>query len=193
MKSIEIIRFGKLLPVTQTGNFLQDGYHNAPAKEGYYCFNKKFMQHFLVGNRVYERDFYQAEIVGGTMWVHLTPKKRNMILAQHGSWNLIRVEDYHKILKSLYNSEVTYYKPEFGGLGKYAKDHLEFFCTEDTILKNVKKRFNKYKNRGREKSLEIEDLLYDKECDRFEYYMNFNRDKQDEANSVENDTIGIFR
>ena len=155
MKSIKITRFGKLLPEKQSGNFGKDGYHNAPEAEGFYCFNTKFIEHFLVGEKIYERDVYHADIVDGYIWIHLTPPKRNYIIAQCNDWYKIRVQDYNKILTSVYNSEVTWY--ECGTAIKYAKDHLEIFCTKETILKNVRKGFNKYKTRGQEKSSEFWD------------------------------------
>lgn len=182
MKSIKILRFGKLLPVEQTGNFGIDGYHNAPEKDGFYCFNNKFIELFLVGEKMYERDIYHGEIVDGYLWTHLTPKKRNLIIEQKGSWNKIRVQDYNKILKNVFNTEVTCY--EDGYIYKYAKDHLEIFCTHETVLKNVKRGFNKYKSRGVEKSNEIWEINDDRYMSRWNYYQDLIRvqkEKHDES------------
>lgn len=176
MKSIKVTRFGKLLPVSQAGNFGKDGFHNAPENEGFYCFNTKFIEHFLSSHCMYKNDVYHGEIVDGTIWVHLEPPQKNMILSRYNSWYLIRAKDYNKILTSLYNSQVTSFDKYFGSQ-KYAKDHLEIFCTKDTVFKNIHKGFNKYKTRGKERSDEIFEELWEKESDRYSYYANFNKEK----------------
>lgn len=170
MKSIKIKRFGKLIPVNQDGNYLDDGFHNAPEANGFYCFNYKHYEGFLVGERIYNRDLYFGEIVGGYIWVHLKPKS-NMIIKQVNDWYKIRYEDYHKIYTKNYGNSVFNYNTQI----PYARDHLEIFCTDETIIKNVRKGFNKYKNRGAEKSSEIEDINSDREYEKYVYYKEFNK------------------
>lgn len=170
MKTIKISRFGKLIPEMQKENYGKDGFHNAPAPCGFYCFNQKFVEHFLVGDKIYKRDLYHAEIVDGYVWTHLEPPKRNYIAAQHNSWYKVRVQDYNKILRSVYNSEVFSFEHQV----TYAKDHLELFCTYETIFKNIRKGFNKYKSRGMERSHELWDEMSDKARERYAYYRKFN-------------------
>src|SRR5574344_1227620 len=101
MKSIKITRFGKMLSEKQSGNFGKDGYHNAPEAEGFYCFNTKFIERFLVGEKMYERDLYHADIVDGHIWIHLTPPKRNYIVAQHNNDSTITEIYNHKLFNAV--------------------------------------------------------------------------------------------
>lgn len=160
-----------MIPVDQDGNYSLDGFHNAPEAKGFYCFNFKYYEGFLVGERLYQRDLYFADIVGGYIWVHLKPKNRSLIIKQVNDWYKIRTEDYHNILKQNYGKHVYNFHEKI----HYVRDDLEIFCTEETILSNIRKGFNKYKNRGAEKSSVIEDINSTREYEKYLYYKNYNK------------------
>lgn len=169
MTPIKVKRYGKFIPIDQTGNYGEDGFHNAPVKRGFYCFDYRYEEDFLVGEKRFERDLYYADIVGGFIWIHLEPKK-TMIQREVGGWYQIRVEDYHAIIK--------YHKwrciKTKDGIG-YSKDHLEIFCDHETILKNTRKVFNKLKTRGARRSCEMSDAVWKKMIDKYNYYSDFNK------------------
>lgn len=177
---IDIVRYGKMLPVKQTGNFGGEDFHNAPEPEGFYCFNKIFYEPFLVGEKRYERDRYHATIVDGYIWIHIEPK-RNMIIEQKDSWFKIRVQDYKKIMINNYRAHVE----KFDGNWKikYAKDHLEIFCTKETKLANVRKAFNKAKHRGIEKSNEIYNENDEREMRRWDFNWRL-REEQEKSRKL---------
>lgn len=129
-----------MLSVEQKGNFGLDGFHNAPEKYGYYCFNKKYVEPFLYCWKEGFPDRYTTNIVGGYIWIHLEPPM-NLIIERCNSWYKIRAEEYHKIFIKHYPLNVLSNRVSCGL--KCSFDGLEIFCTEETKLSLVKKCFNK--------------------------------------------------
>ena len=172
---INITRYGKLIPVKQEDNFGTDGFHNAPEEYGFYCFNQKFKELFLVGDKIYDRDIYSGVAYDGLIYIHLEPPKP-MIIKRVGGWFQVRVKDYQKILSKRYLNEVTRYQD--GYTMNYARDHLELFCTKETKIRNVRKGFNKHKHRGVVKSHELSDIKWQKEMDRWEYYRSITTEEK---------------
>lgn len=166
MKHINIKRYGKLIPTNQEGNYGKDGFHNAPEKLGFYCFDRRYFEPFLVGDKMFQRDVYYGKITGGYLWVHNEPPEPNMIIQRHNSWFKIRAEDYHKIFNNNYYNSVFSVEYDM----KYAKDSLELFCTSETKITHVRKGFNKQKHRGAEKDSEWWDINDQKETSRYDYY-----------------------
>lgn len=153
MRKIEIRRFGKMLPLVQKDNYGKDGFHSAPEKEGFYVFPLKGIELFLAGHVLYENDFYGAEIVGGTVWIHTKPKKQSMILKEYNQcWYKVYVSDYFKIIEgNYYPNDGSNRFPKM----RYSKDFEEIFCTKETIIKNVLKLKNKYKERKIKEEMDL--------------------------------------
>lgn len=134
MKHIQCRRFGKFIPVAQTNNYGNETFHSAPEPYGFYCFDVRHIERFLVGHVFRKNDFYKSTIVGGEIWIHHVPQNRNMILAEHNSWFLIDVRNYYKIVDSYYIKDRN-----------CSKDHYEIFCTPNTKLGISTLGYNKYK------------------------------------------------
>ena len=54
MRHIQVSRYGKFIPKKQENNYGNDTYHSAPAPFGFYCFDIRHIERFLVGH-VYKK------------------------------------------------------------------------------------------------------------------------------------------
>lgn len=155
--------------IKQKGNFGRykkdsDGemtYHEAPEKYGYYAFIFPYIELFLLGSPVNKvgkgkdngmsngfagrftekkSHTYKKFIAsGGTLWTHLKPRKRSMILEEKGSWYKVNVADFYKII----NQTMAKQHGESVGFGypvginaarAFSNDHFEVFITRDTKI-----------------------------------------------------------
>lgn len=136
MKHIQVSRYGKFIPKKQENNYGNDTYHSAPAPFGFYCFDIRHIERFLVGHVYKKQDYYKSTIISGEIWIHHVPQKRNMILAEHNTWFLIDVRNYFKIVDKYAISDFV---------ENHSKDHYEIFCTPQTKLGLSQHCYNKYK------------------------------------------------
>ena len=165
-RKLNLCRYGGIgKMIKQKGNYdrkTEMSFHQAPERYGFYAFIFPLVELFLLGSPV---NVSKSESTGirapqgrflelkngsykkftafdGTIWTHLKPKKRSMILDEIGSWYKVRVEDIHILL----NQEIanmnkqlrmdSFYK-HLGYkaiLNFYSKDHFEVFVTKDTKI-----------------------------------------------------------
>lgn len=164
-KKLHLCRYGGIgKMIKQKGNYDRKSdrtYHQAPERKGFYAFLHPFIEFFLLGSpvnvkktetgqRLPQGRFLEAKngtykqfiATDGTIWTHLKPKKRSMILDEVGSWYKVRVEDMYilinqevaKLNKSI--REDDYFKTlgYKSVLSFYSKDHFEVFITKDTKI-----------------------------------------------------------
>lgn len=154
---------GKL--VKQKNNYVagnEEIYHNAPERKGYYAFIFPYIELFLLGspvnaskndwdeNRSNRGRFVEKKAhvykkffaTGGTIWTHMMPKKRHMILEEKGGWVKINVSDFSVVLghylsdlgrsaRSSHGYSLEVAKQPFR---IYSKDDMEVFITRDTKI-----------------------------------------------------------
>jgi hypothetical protein len=163
---ISLCRYGGIGKfIKQKGNFEgsidseEMSFHQAPERKGYYAFIFPYVELFLLGSPVnksgkdhngntnHRGRFMEKEskmykkffASSGTIWTHLKPKNRHMLLEQKGCWYKINVSDFHIVLKG-HIGELTKelkgsgYKSVKNPYKFYSKDDMEVFITAETKI-----------------------------------------------------------
>ena len=161
---ISLCRYGGIgKHIKQKGNYSkseESSYHKAPESKGYYAFIFPYVELFLLGSPVNKagkngdtnkgqcrgrfvekeaRVYKKFHASSGTIWTHLKPKKRSMIIEEKGSWVKINVSDFSKVLSQSIADEIkgirTNYSVKLKSPFYYvSKDHMEVFITKDTKI-----------------------------------------------------------
>jgi hypothetical protein len=166
IKKISLCRYGGIGKlIKQKGNFdnKEDSeemhFHQAPERKGYYAFIFPYIELFLLGSpvnvsgkdhngttnhrgRFMEKDskmYKRFFATSGTIWTHMKPKKRHMLLEEKGSWYKIDIKNFSTVLKH-HIGDTTKQAQDSLLTGTnnpytvYSKDDMEVFITRDTKI-----------------------------------------------------------
>lgn len=134
---IQFIRFGGLSSVPQKLNYRKEGFHNAPASKGNYCFIQGFMEMFLVEWKLFSKDkiknlekprHFKYE---GKIWTHIFVEDSQINYYRiKGSWYETDTKSLEIIIykyKHLLNKEAKNPKWKKNDWKIFAKDEWEVF------------------------------------------------------------------
>lgn len=163
---ITLCRYGGIGKfIKQKGNFNSKvvseemSFHQAPERKGYYAFIFPYIELFLLGSpvnksgkdaegntknrgrfmekesKMYKKFFASS----GTIWTHMKPKKRHMMLEEKGCWYKINVSDFsiilqHHIADITKGATAMGFKETKNPYRIFSKDDMEVFLTKDTKI-----------------------------------------------------------
>tara|TARA_Y100001960_G_scaffold331745_1_gene429766 strand:+ start:1342 stop:1857 length:516 start_codon:yes stop_codon:yes gene_type:complete len=163
-KKVTLARYGGIGKVVkQKGNYSSNEddmtFHQAPERYGYYAFIFPYIELFLLGspvNKAGKEDEQPGRSRGrfvekkakiykkffatdGTLWTHMEPKKRHMVIAERGGWYKVNVSDLHRILENHISESQKAgakmgFSPHQNPYSYFSKDDMEVFITRDTKI-----------------------------------------------------------